>query len=370
MKEKFRVRGDLITFRNFCVLNDIEPQAGMVYRKLGLIKEVVEKRNKRIFIFINKNDIKNLIENEHYVICPKCGKKAIALNKNHFKKCNIESKNLYARIFYKSHKKTDTQKQRQALMMNKHYLTSAGDLTKRRVSEATKKRLSDENYRNKQINDLVNFNKSDKGREIKSKLTKEFWTREDYRNKILKYISENKEKVDISISYARKFNSKISWLSLDFYIFLHTNNINWLELGFPYYYYELDIADTLNGIAIEIDGCYWHGCTQCGFRGRKNVQSSDKIKNSFLEKRGWIVLRLKEHELVHDLEVCLTKVKEVLKQAEARPFRFRDKLNTPDIRMKSLIKANGVYLKYYRRLNEKKKEWNTIKPKKSISVPQ
>jgi ribosomal protein L28 len=365
-EEKFGGRGNLVTFRKFCSINDIEPQAGMVYRKLGLIKEHIEYRGKRTFIFIDKNDIRNLKEDEHYIICPKCRRKIIALHGAHSKKCGIQPDNKYARIFYDSHKKSDSQKIHQAQMMNEHYLTPDGDITKSRVSAATLKRLSDKNYREKQINSLINFNKSDKGREIKKVLTKEYWTREDYRNKILKYISDNKEKVDKSIAFARGSNFKKSWVSFDLYVLLKKIGMDWLEFGFPYYFYELDIADTLYGVDIEIDGCYWHGCPQCGFKGRDNVKSSDKRKDSFLTKKGWIVVRLKEHELMSGLEGCIAKIQGALNQAKIRPFIFRDSVIPPNIRLESLIKSVSMHFEYCRRLSEKGKEWNTIKPKNSL----
>ena len=72
-------------------------------------------------------------------------------------------------------------------------------------------------------------------------------------------------------------------------------------------YYRIDEADPKLKLAVEVDGCYWHGCVDCGFPGLRSNHSLDKRKNSYLESQGWRVLRLKEHEINLDVESCVER---------------------------------------------------------------
>jgi very-short-patch-repair endonuclease len=58
-------------------------------------------------------------------------------------------------------------------------------------------------------------------------------------------------------------------------------------------------------LAIECDGCYWHGCDVCGHVAKRNSKISDVDKDAWLLARGLIVARLKEHEIVSDPVVAL-----------------------------------------------------------------
>jgi len=46
---------------------------------------------------------------------------------------------------------------------------------------------------------------------------------------------------------------------------------------------------------IEVDGCYWHGCEQCDFPGRK--KGGDKGRNAYILACGYKLEIIKEHEL-------------------------------------------------------------------------
>lgn len=60
-------------------------------------------------------------------------------------------------------------------------------------------------------------------------------------------------------------------------------------------------------IAVFIDGCFWHGCTQCYKAPRSNTEywikkissnkARDKRANKLLRVKGWTVLRIKECQL-------------------------------------------------------------------------
>jgi len=68
-------------------------------------------------------------------------------------------------------------------------------------------------------------------------------------------------------------------------------------------------------LAIFIDGCFWHGCSDCYRRPKSNTSYWDnKIKknkardtkiNNSLTGSGWIVLRFWEHEINNNIQECV-----------------------------------------------------------------
>ena len=45
-------------------------------------------------------------------------------------------------------------------------------------------------------------------------------------------------------------------------------------------------------LIVEADGCFWHGCEECGFWSRRN----DAGRNAYIRAHGYDLLVLKEHE--------------------------------------------------------------------------
>lgn len=62
---------------------------------------------------------------------------------------------------------------------------------------------------------------------------------------------------------------------------------------------EVDLAFPELKVAIEVQGCYWHGCLACGYTqpGNKGQRERDSIKASKLKALGWILLTIWEHEI-------------------------------------------------------------------------
>lgn len=71
----------------------------------------------------------------------------------------------------------------------------------------------------------------------------------------------------------------------------------------------IDIAFTRVRLAVFVDGCFWHSCSQHGNRPATNSewwrwklnrnQERDDDSNRLLDLAGWTVLRIWEHEDVH-----------------------------------------------------------------------
>lgn len=68
---------------------------------------------------------------------------------------------------------------------------------------------------------------------------------------------------------------------------------------------KADIVFTRRRLAIFIDGCFWHGCSEHGLRPRRNSDywgpklrgnaERDALVNAALAGGGWTVLRFWEH---------------------------------------------------------------------------
>jgi DNA mismatch endonuclease (patch repair protein) len=81
-------------------------------------------------------------------------------------------------------------------------------------------------------------------------------------------------------------------------------------------------------LAIFVDGCFWHGCSQCGHIPKTNsafwaakIQRNferDKRNNIRLGEIGFQVVRIWEHELKNDLPGCVALVRNLVKQARKR----------------------------------------------------
>lgn len=81
--------------------------------------------------------------------------------------------------------------------------------------------------------------------------------------------------------------------------------------------FSIDESHSDAHLAIEIDGCYWHGCLECGFPGVPSNLRNDRAKNAYLKAAGWEVLRLKGHDVRKNPEMCIQRIQEALLQRGA-----------------------------------------------------
>ena len=69
---------------------------------------------------------------------------------------------------------------------------------------------------------------------------------------------------------------------------------------------RMDVAFTRRKVAVFVDGCFWHGCTEHGTRPRTNREwwdwkiarnkERDLDTDRLLEEAGWLSIRVWEHE--------------------------------------------------------------------------
>ena len=79
-----------------------------------------------------------------------------------------------------------------------------------------------------------------------------------------------------------------------------------------------DIVFPSYGIAVFIDGCFWHGCSKHCRMPLSNTQywkqkiadnkKRDKKNSRQLKKAGWMVIRVWEHSVKKDLQKVVEKI--------------------------------------------------------------
>lgn len=78
-------------------------------------------------------------------------------------------------------------------------------------------------------------------------------------------------------------------------------------------FYRIDYADPKRKLALEVNGCYWHGCGKCfpKRKGRTAQQEAtvknDRKKARYLRENGWSLRIVWEHMLTKDLAGTVRK---------------------------------------------------------------
>ena len=114
---------------------------------------------------------------------------------------------------------------------------------------------------------------------------------------------------------ARGFRNKTSNLHLSFKESLPQEVKELLTTELTCGYYHIDEGNTTLKIAVEIDGCYWHGCSHCGFPGVPYIKNTDGRKESYLKNRGWRILHIKECLIKGDHESCVRAISNFVLEA-------------------------------------------------------
>ena len=83
---------------------------------------------------------------------------------------------------------------------------------------------------------------------------------------------------------------------------------------------KVDIAFTRRKVAVQVDGCFWHGCPEHGTMPGRNSewwrwkiaknQARDRDTDEKLEALGWTVIRIWEHESPDDAAAAIARALE------------------------------------------------------------
>jgi len=85
---------------------------------------------------------------------------------------------------------------------------------------------------------------------------------------------------------------------------------------------RIDIAFTRWRVAIQIDGCFWHGCPVHCTKPKSNQSfwdakleaniKRDQRQAEILKNSGWQLLRFWEHEIEEDLDAVIFRIEMAL----------------------------------------------------------
>lgn len=242
------------------------------YRKSGLIKD------------FSKESLSILKTPDHYVICPYCHKKFLEVTNRH----------------YKIYHPDETDKPSLHSKLNWSIKTQA-------IRELNNK------TRSERIGKLIQYNKTEKGRDRVRKQSLERWKDPIFRQKMDQYQRDHKEAIDKSAAHARIFNhKKASSLHKMFKEAMELNGITGFETEVIVGPYSIDEANMNSKIAIEVDGCFYHGCKVCGFPGCSSTLLTDRRKTTYLSRKGWKIIRFPEHDIRKNLLSCIDRLKQLI----------------------------------------------------------
>jgi very-short-patch-repair endonuclease len=205
--------------------------------------------------------------------------------------------------------KTQDQKEHQSEVLRARFQTEAGQKTKKQISEASKRMQAGE-YGRRAAAHLRSLNQDPEFKKAASMRSRRMWEDPAFRKKQRQWVENNRKHVLDSAAHARRHHSKTSKLHLEFKSALDLAGVRDFLTEHRVGYYEIDEANPELRVAVEVDGCYWHGCTECGYAPQPKMASLDIRKQTYLEKRGWKVVRLKECSIRGDLEGCISQVQE------------------------------------------------------------
>lgn len=276
----------------------------------------------RSTILVDTESLSSLEEGPHYVVCHECQSFAGQITTKHLKACSGITLDTYrgrhpkaalmSDLVARRKQKTLEQREHQSRTLKRRFQTKAGEVTRRQISEASRRCLQDPKYRAKASKHLKTLTSSSEQRAQTSARFKEMWKDPVFRKKLAKWRSDNSEFVAHSAAHAREhLTPKFTKPHRTFKRLLENAGLEF-QTEYQVGFYAIDEASPDLKVAVEIDGCYWHGCPHCKSLPFGDNARLDKRKTTYLERRGWAVLRVRECDLKKDPSACLQKVRTVV----------------------------------------------------------
>src|SRR5579885_592261 len=77
--------------------------------------------------------------------------------------------------------------------------------------------------------------------------------------------------------------------------------------------YLVDIYLPERNLVLECDGCWWHGCLECGYDYdlHKAFREKDKKRTMYIESKGYQVIHLWQHDILANVEEIVTNALKV-----------------------------------------------------------
>lgn len=273
---------------------------------------------------ISEADMGSLVDGRDYVTCQNCRKWVTEVTTTHLRGCSGNTRAQYLvqhpGVVWRTTRaesrkaKTPEQRQAQSEKLKTRFKTPEGQETRRQISEAAKKLQAGE-YGAVAAQHLRQLNAQPEQRAARSVEFKARWDSGELRKKMAAWHEANRDKVLASAANARR------------HIHKHFTKIHaavkeaLLEAGLtgfvtehPVGWYSVDEALVDIKLAVEVDGCWWHGCAICGHPGVGNIKHTDARKSTYLKNRGWTMLRLPEHDVKADINECINRVREAVEK--------------------------------------------------------
>lgn len=272
---------------------------------------------------VTRESLEGLLEGEHYVKCRGCNAALGQVTRNHLKSCcglSLEEYRekypdapLWAEATKRRKAKTPEQKKAQSEKLKVRFQTPEGEVTRQQIAKASRRMQASESGVRSRAH-LRNLNQDPTQREFLRQTTKARWGEGgDLREAVTGWHAEHREETLASAAYARShLTHKKTKLHMGFKTRMDAFGLEGFISECQVGYYAIDEAHPEMKIAVEIDGCYWHGCAVCGFPGLPENRALDKRKNTYLRNRGWVVLRFPGHLVREDPQKCLQKIKEAV----------------------------------------------------------
>jgi len=271
----------------------------------------------------------SLQEGIHYIVCHACGAFQAQITTKHLHFCTGLDLGSYLKQFpgapilsnfcSKNKAKTEEQKEHQSRVLLERFQRPEGLITKQVISRASK-RMQAGAYGIQARAFLQSLSQSPIRRaQISQQMHAQYATGW---NPARAWHANHREESLLRAAYARRFIlRKRTKLHMGFKEALDAAGLRGFQTEYEVDYYALDEARPDLQIAVEIDGCYWHGCPDCGFPGVFGSARHDKLKEAFLRNRGWIVLRFRGCQVHNNLALCLAQVKEAITLREVLNVR-------------------------------------------------
>jgi very-short-patch-repair endonuclease len=305
------------SLRQFLLERDMNRSAFYKLVRAGLIDIAVVKGARNTVTVLSHK----LIEGEHYVICRECLAQLAAITDMHLKACcGMSFKDYVARYpgvatestwCKSSRARTPEQREKQSRTLKDRFKTPEGEITREAIRAAAH-RMQESGYRERAAEHLRKLNQEPARREATKKRTTAMWQDPKFREERAAWVEANRGYVEESAANARQHLKSTSKVHTLFKEALLVAGVTALQSEYSLGPYHLDEACPEIKLAVEVDGCYWHGCPDCGFVAQRRNRNIDARKGSYLRNRGWRVIHVRECQLKKDLSACIAIVKEAL----------------------------------------------------------
>jgi len=268
-----------------------------------------------------------LVEGVHYVRCRECEASAAMIHSAHLKACSglvslgeYLAKHPGAPVMSERNKarktKTPAQREAQSLKLKARFQTAEGERTRRQIADASRQMQSSESgQRCKDHLRKMNADPAVKARRRAD--TKARWESGNLRETVEGWHREHRDESLSSALHARRYiQRKRTGLHMRFKALMESNGLTGFITEHEVGYYAIDEARPDLKIAVEVDGCYYHSCPQCGLKGPRGTLRTDKTKTTYLTHRGWAVIRIWEHDINRDPMACLDRIRQLIADKE------------------------------------------------------